>query len=212
MRLIAGLLRFGFRLLYNELAFTYDWVSWCTSVGQWRSWQRCALPRLSGPQVLEMAHGTGDTLVDLVEARFQPVGIDLSPYMGRIAKRKLALRGLFVPLARGRAQALPFASACFQSIVATFPTEFIVDPAALAEFHRVLRPGGRLAFVPTAVITGSGPIDQFAAWLFAITGQSGPWPPGVEALCRAAGFEARVEVEKLARSKVVIVIAEKKPH
>lgn len=210
MRLFAALFRFGFRLLYNELAFTYDWVSWGTSVGQWRSWQRCALPRLAGPRVLEMAHGTGNTLIDLDEAGFQPVGMDLSPYMGRIAKRKLARRGLSVPLVRGRARALPFASACFHSIVATFPTEFIVDPAALAEFHRVLRPGGRLAFVPTAVITGGGLIDQFAAWLYAITGQAGPWPPGVEARYRAAGFEARVEGEKLARSEVVIVIAEKK--
>ena len=27
------LLQFGFRLLYREMAFTYDWVSWIVSLG-----------------------------------------------------------------------------------------------------------------------------------------------------------------------------------
>lgn len=210
MSVFHALLRFGFRLLYNELAFTYDWVSWFVSVGQWRRWQRCALPRLSGSRVLEMAHGTGDTLIDLVEAGVQPVGVDLSPNMGRIAQGKLKRHGINLPLVRGRAQALPFAPASFPSIVATFPTEYIIDPAALAEFHRVLSPGGRLVFVPTATITGGSPIHRVAAWLFAVTGQSGRWPPQVEARYRAAGFEARIEVEKLERSEVVIVVADKR--
>ncbi|MBI3362064.1 MAG: class I SAM-dependent methyltransferase [Chloroflexi bacterium] len=210
MSFFHALLHLGFRLLYNELAFTYDWVSWSVSVGQWRSWQRCALPRLAGPRVLEIAHGTGDTLIDLVGAGFQPVGIDLSPSMSRIAQNKLKRRGIAVPLVRGRAQALPFARGSFPSIVATFPTEYIGDPAALAEFHRILQPGGRLVFIPTAKITGGGPIHRFAEWLFAVTGQSGPWPPQVEARYHAAGFDARIEVEKLKHSEVTIVIAEKK--
>jgi ubiquinone/menaquinone biosynthesis C-methylase UbiE len=239
-RLWRWLIRFGFRLLYNELAFTYDWVSWGTSLGQWRAWQRCALrhlPRASpgsaegspggagGPRVLEMAHGTGDTLVDLAAAGYEPVGIDLSPHMGRLARRKLARHGLNLPLARGRAQALPFATGAIPAIVATFPTEYIMDPAALAEFHRVLRgpepvsgrgpapgsgePAGRLVFVPTAAITGGGWLHRLAAWLFAVTGQSGPWPPQVEARYAAAGFRARVVVEQLEHSQVVVVVAEK---
>ena len=210
LRRLACLIRLGFRLLYNELAFTYDWVSWATSVGQWRSWQRCALPRVVGPQVLEMAHGTGDTLLDLAAAGFRPIGIDLSHSMGRIARGKLARRGIALPLVGGRAQALPFATESLPSIVATFPTEFIVDPAALSEFHRVLRPSGRLVFIPTAKITAGSPVHQFAAWLFAVTGQSGPWPPAVEARYRAAGFETRIALESLRRSEVVVVVAEKK--
>jgi ubiquinone/menaquinone biosynthesis C-methylase UbiE len=218
LRFWRWLIRFGFRLLYNELAFTYDWVSWGTSLGQWRAWQRRALPRLTGgPRVLEMAHGTGDTLIDLVEQGYQPVGLDLSPYMSRLAQRKLARRGRSAPLVRGQAQALPFAAGAFPAIVATFPTEYIMDPAALAEFHRVLqsadpdagRPAGRLVFVPTAVITGGGLLQRFAAWLFAVTGQAGPWPPQVEERYDAAGFRPRVEIDQLEHSQVVIVVAEK---
>ncbi|HSM22419.1 MAG TPA: methyltransferase domain-containing protein, partial [Rubrivivax sp.] len=44
----------------------------------------------------------------------------------------------------GRAQQLPFDDQCFGSVVATFPAEYIIDPASLAEFQRVLKPGGRL--------------------------------------------------------------------
>ena len=212
------LIRLGFRLLYNELAFTYDWVSAITSVGQWREWQRRALPRLAEPpRVLEMAHGTGNTLIDLTRAGFRPVGIDLSPHMGQIARRKLARHGLTAPLVRGRAEALPFASGCFPSIVATFPTEYIIEPRALAEFRRVLQsadpasgtPAGRLVFVPTARITAGSLAHRLAAWLFSATGQAGPWPPQVEARYRAAGFRVRVESDLLPWSEVVIVIAEK---
>jgi len=209
LRFYRWLLRLGFRLLYNELAFTYDWVSWGTSLGQWRAWQRRALPRLPRGRVLEMAHGTGDTLLDLAQAGFAPVGLDLSPAMSRIARRKLARRGLAVPQVRGRAQALPFAAGAFPAIVALFPTEYIVDPAALAEFARVLQPGGRVVFVPTARITGGRWLQRLAAWLFAVTGQSGPWPPEVEGRYRAAGLRARLEVDQLPGSEVVIVIAEK---
>ena len=90
------LVRFGFRLLYNELAWTYDWVSWAVSLGRWRSWQRVALPLLDAPRdgsVLELAHGTGNLLLDMLEAGLLPTGYDLSPNMGRNAQRKLRRAG-----------------------------------------------------------------------------------------------------------------------
>ena len=62
-----SLLRFGFRLLYHELAWTYDLVSRVVSLGQWRTWQRTALEHLAarrGDPILELAHGTGDLQID----------------------------------------------------------------------------------------------------------------------------------------------------
>src|SRR5512144_2064080 len=109
-----SLLRFGFRLLYNELAWTYDFVSWSVSMGQWRAWQRTALPYLYGGRVLEVGHGTGNMLLDLLSLGFTPVGLDLSRGMGRIARRKLrrvsgtrAPAAPLAPLVRGRVEALP---------------------------------------------------------------------------------------------------------
>jgi hypothetical protein len=64
-------------------------------------------------------------------------------------------------------------------------------------------------FVPTAIITGGNRLHRLAAWLFAVTGQSGPWPPRVEERYAAAGFRARAVVETLEHSQVVVVIAEK---
>src|SRR5258708_31450629 len=87
-----SLVHFGFRLLYNEMAFTYDSVSWIVSMGEWRSWQRAALKHLNvgpGTRVLELAHGTGNLQIDLHAAGLNPIGLDFSPYMGRIARDKL---------------------------------------------------------------------------------------------------------------------------
>lgn len=90
--------RFGFRLLYNELAFTYDIVSWFVSLGEWRAWQRSALRHLPPTgRILELAHGTGNLQLDLHAAGYyQTIGYDLSPYMGQITRYKLERRGLGV--------------------------------------------------------------------------------------------------------------------
>jgi ubiquinone/menaquinone biosynthesis C-methylase UbiE len=205
----AGL-RLAFRLLYNELAWTYDLVSWSVSVGQWRSWQRAALPYLTAGPVLEMAHGTGNFLLDLQAGGRAPVGLDLSPAMGRIARRKLRARGAAAPLVQGRVQALPFAGGAFGSLAATFPTEFIVDPAAIAEFQRVLVPGGVLVLIPLAQITGPALPDRLARWLFHITEQaSDAWLEPLTRLYEPAGFSTRVERVQLPRSVVTVIRAEK---
>src|SRR3954453_16307386 len=122
-------LRFAFGLLYNQLAWTYDLVSWVVSAGQWRAWQRSALPFLPGRPVLEVAHGTGNLLLDLASLGLEPIGLDLSPAMSRLAsaklKRRLGSAPLPVPLLRGSVQALPFAGSSLSSVVSTFPTDFI---------------------------------------------------------------------------------------
>lgn len=214
LKLLRALLRVGFGLLYNQLAWTYDLVSWTVSMGQWRSWQRTALPYLRGKQVLEVAHGTGNMLLDLVSLGFEPAAIDLSPSMGRLAarkiRRKLNAPRCPVPLFRASVFNLPFAAGSFQSLLSTFPTEFMVQQEAVGEFWRVLRPGGVFVCVPAAQITGLNLMDRWAAWLFRITGQSaeGWFAPVVERYSQA-GFAARTERVQLPRSIVTVIVAEK---
>jgi ubiquinone/menaquinone biosynthesis C-methylase UbiE len=138
------LVRFGFRLLYNELAWTYDFVSWGVSLGNWRKWQRASIPHLkilAGGSVLELAHGTGDLQIEMHQAGIVTTGFDLSRTMGTIATRKLRRRGFDPVLVRGSAMQLPFAQETFDAVVSTFPAEFMIDPSTLQESWRILTPG-----------------------------------------------------------------------
>lgn len=170
-RLWWRLVRLGFRLLYNEMAWSYDVVSWLASLGAWRQWQRTALPHVCGPRVLEIAHGPGHMLLSLVAEGYEVTGLDLSPAMGRIARRRLRARGAEPRLVRGRAQALPFATHHFDTLLSTFPTAFVADPLTMGEAYRVLRPGGRFLIVPEGHLTGRSFLHRFVNWLYTITGQ-----------------------------------------
>lgn len=173
-RFWLGLVGFGFRLLYNEMAFTYDAVSWLVSLGQWRCWQRASMQFLPDPDtgfILELAHGTGNLQIDLQQAEYQTVAFDLSPYMGRIASRKLAKHNLQQRFVQGSAFQLPFANQSFDAIISTFPTDFIVQPETLSEVNRVLCADGKLIVVLNGVLTGGGIVKAFLEGLYRITGQ-----------------------------------------
>jgi ubiquinone/menaquinone biosynthesis C-methylase UbiE len=211
-----ALLLWAFQLLYQQFAWAYEAVSAAVSLGQWRDWGAAALPFLSGPRILELGHGPGHLLA-AAEGDFWPVGLDLSPQMGGIARRRLARYGLPARLVRGRGQALPFAPATFDGLVAAFPAPYILAPETLAAMWRVLRPGGRLVIVPEAELTGSGWPARLIEQLYVITGQrgaSGQGDVGGDTIWRRAlmgpGFvvvtEHRVE---LPGSVVTVIVAER---
>lgn len=186
------LLHLGFRLLYREMAWSYDVVSWIVSLGRWREWQRVAMRYAYGPRVLDLAFGTGNLMLDWHAAGAMPVGVDLSPQMARIAAGKLRAQDLPLALVRGRAQALPFADATFHGVVSTFPAEFIVQRVVMEEVARVLRPGGRFVVVLGASLTGRDLLSRFIEWLYVVTGQRPPLPPAEE-LALPAGLVVRWE-------------------
>jgi ubiquinone/menaquinone biosynthesis C-methylase UbiE len=217
-RLWWAFLRLFFRLLYNEFAWTYDLVAWVVSLGQWKAWGRTAIPHLRGERVLELAHGPGHLLGAMAGQSLAPVGLDLSPHMGRLARRRLRRSGLTVrlgsrqavPLVRARVQALPFRDQCFDSAVATFPTEFILDPATLQEAVRVLRSDGRLVAVAWARLSERDPFSRFIGWLYRVTGQGEPLPGAGEAVVVGAGFTPRTVWERVGHSEVMLVVADKR--
>jgi len=167
--------KFAFRCLYNEFAWAYDLVSRIVSRGRWHDWQRAALPELRGDRVLDVAFGTGNLLWDMVAKGYRCAGIDLSRHMAHITAEKFRRREEEAPICRARAQELPFPDGIFDSLVATFPDHFILDPRAQHEMARVLVPGGRLVIVDRGHIVGDDPWSRFLNWAFMITVSPDAW-------------------------------------
>lgn len=200
------LLRWSFRLLYNQLAWAYDAVAWGVSLGQWKAWGRTIFPYLRGPRVLDLAHGPGHLLTAMRAAGYQSVGYDLSPSMGRLARRNMAHRGVAIPLALGLAQELPFPTGTFNSVVSTFPAEFILHPVTWREVARVLAPDGIFIVVPTAFLTGLGPLERLQASLVAPAGGQPSGEINLPPHFAAAGFTSEVEWISLRRGRVMLIL------
>jgi len=97
--------------------------------------------------VLEVAVGTGLNLA-LYGPDVRLTGIDLSPAMLDIARRRAADRHQSVDLREGDAHHLPFGDESFDSVVCTFSLCNIPDvERAVSEMKRVLKHGGRLILV-----------------------------------------------------------------
>lgn len=179
MNILPGwLIKLGFHWLYHQLAFTYDAVAWIVSFGQWAAWRRLALQFVQPGPILELAYGTGGLFVDMLEAGGQPVGVDLSPYMAKLAANRLRRHHYPICLSRSQAQRLPFPSNHFANVIATFPTNYIFEDQTLAEVYRVLKSpnsntasAGRLIIVVEGQLRGPWPLRPFIDWLYKITDQ-----------------------------------------
>jgi ubiquinone/menaquinone biosynthesis C-methylase UbiE len=112
-----------------------------------------AQPR-PGDRALDVATGTGNTALVLAPLVEHVTGLDLTPEMLDQARRVAAERGIRnVDWVLGDAEHLPFPDTSFEIWTARAAPHHFHDLArALAEAHRVLKPGGR-----AVVIDGSGP-------------------------------------------------------
>ena len=209
------LLGFFFRLMYGTFAWTYDYVAESVSIGRWKDWVQTVLPYLRGTHILELGHGPGHLQQILLDRDLVSIGLDRSRQMGKLAKNRLHKNGYTkFRLTSGEAQNLPFKNECFDTIFATFPTEYFYDSRTLEEALRTLKIGGRYIVLPVAWITGNGILDRVAALLFQITGQA-PSDLKLETNERLAdpikdvGFSVQVEYVEIKSSRALIFIATK---
>ena len=108
---------------------------------------REALEAAPGERILDVGCGPGFYLAELIEhvgPTGSLVGIDASPHTLALARHRTQGHDN-VELHLADATALPVPDAGFDAALAVQVLEYVADPdAALAELHRVLRPGGRL--------------------------------------------------------------------
>lgn len=134
------------RQRYEAVADRYDRLIALSEkllFGDGRAWARAH----ARGDVLEIAIGTGRNLPHYPDDP-RLTGIDLSPAMLAIARRRAEQLGRVVDLRVGDAQALAFPDGRFDTVVATLALCTIPDDrAAVAEAKRVLRPGGRLGLL-----------------------------------------------------------------
>lgn len=136
--------------LFDAAAESYD--QWCTTpLGALTAgYEQAALhallpPQLTGVNVLDVGCGTGTWALALAARGAAVTGIDISPEMVRVARRKAAVSGHSVTFMPGDGRCLPFPAANFDLVTALLVLEFALDPSAvLSEMVRVLRPGGTL--------------------------------------------------------------------
>ena len=207
--------RWAFARFYREFAWTYDLVAAAVSGGRWGAWGQAALPYVRG-RVLELGCGTGNLQQALApQCDLWAVGLDASPQMLAITRRKLAAAGQSGNLARAVAQALPFSATSFDSIVATFPTEYIIDLATLAELRRVVRPGGRVVVALAAAFSSDGLYQRLVDLLYRATLQRSPREQPLDSpvsllgvRLAELGFTVVERWESVANNQVHLVIAE----
>jgi ubiquinone/menaquinone biosynthesis C-methylase UbiE len=157
-----GIRKLLFETLYKN-RYLYRFASTIPFAGQWRVWQRLVIPRIRGLEVLELGCGLGDLLADMLQAGYHCKAIEHSPQMVTAARDTLRKRQVGQPslIMQGSAQSLPFGSATIDTVVSTFPSEYIYNPDTIAEVARVLRPGGRLIVIEGANLRPIGFIQPF---------------------------------------------------
>ena len=144
------------RAMFDRIARVYDPMNLVISAFQEPRWRARAV-RLSGAhlgdRLLDVATGTGKVAADL-HRHAQPggsvLGVDLSPGMIRVAKRRFGDRpGLEFVV--GDALALPTEDADFDAATIAFGMRNLPDyRQGFAEMARSVRPGGRVVCLEIA--------------------------------------------------------------
>lgn len=169
---LSRFLKFFFHLLYHQFAWVYDLVAWIVSAGAWREWESSLVEDIQDGRVLELGYGPGHLQVAFHQKGACTIGLDGSSQMASLAFGRIAGSGFSPLLVIGYAQLLPFSNSCIDHLIASFPTNYILDPNTLSEAFRVLIPGGDFTVLPLARPTGNSVISSALNWLFRITGQA----------------------------------------
>src|SRR5580692_4775694 len=164
------------------------------------AWNRVFVLAVGGREgldALDIGCGTGFLSLELAARGHRVTGIDFAPAMLALAKEKAAHAGAAIRFEHADAENLPFAPASFDLVITRHVLWTLPHPeAAIDEWIRALRPGGRLAVIDGQSLVAAGEEQAASARRsdeYAPIGDQLPFLMGkpqtkIEALFRAHGL------------------------
>lgn len=148
--------------------------NWSSPAGRLRWARRVAMfgefLAHNGPRVLEIGCGTGLFTAELARSGRNITAIDVSPDLLELAAERVCREN--VRFLREDAHATRFDSGSFDAIVGSSCLHHLEPVRALAEFHRLLRPGGMLLFTEPNMLNPQVALMKNVPWLKRRAGES----------------------------------------
>lgn len=137
--------------VFHSVANRYDLMNDLMSAGLHRLWKRFMVEQAllrPGMRCLDIAGGTGD-IARLLADGVGPTGevwlTDINGSMLSVGRDRMLDEGRLLPCVQCDAERLPFPADYFDRVTVAFGLRNMTHKErALAEMHRVLRPGGKL--------------------------------------------------------------------
>jgi demethylmenaquinone methyltransferase/2-methoxy-6-polyprenyl-1,4-benzoquinol methylase len=190
--------------VFDKVARRYDLMNDLMSGGLHRVWKDILVTAVNPPRnarpfaVIDAAGGTGDVALRIAEAGGPGTTItvcDINEEMLSVGRERAAQRGLDhqVAFMTGNAESLPFANRSCDACTIAFGIRNVprID-VALAEFYRVLRPGGRFLCLEFSAVDVPGLDALYDLYSFnvipalgrAVAGDADPYRYLVESIRR----------------------------
>ena len=140
--------------MFDNIAKHYDFLNHFLSLGIDKIWRRKMIAELQDVQpqlILDVATGTGDVAINTIKQLnikgLHIIGLDISPEMLNIGKKKIVTEGMSgtIDMIVGDSENLPFENNKFDAITVAYGVRNFENlERGLSEMQRVLKPKGKL--------------------------------------------------------------------